>query len=146
VIDLVEELVGWLRARDSLVVLLTKDTKNVPHIHPDVLPQGAGFNANAIVIHQVSGSTEMHLGGASEVGHMTLQFDCLSTVPKTARKIRGQLKTELLVNLFRGVVGTVNVRGIEPGTETDSRDEPIDGSATYRYVRTIDFNFAYKAL
>lgn len=110
-------------------------------IHVDTLPQRASFPC--LRFETVSETRPRILGGRNMAGIVKarIQFDCMAMTPSQANEI-----IDALFNALQGKRGTYNGRElmncwIEEGGPHGSEDDPIDGSDSWLYVRTVDYFF-----
>lgn len=138
-----KELAGWLRGRDTLTVMLDKDSKGAPRIHPRRLPQTAGEITKAIVYHKISDVSEGSLPGVVSMSNAILQFDCYGPTPDKADQLRDKLKKHL-DSIVQGQVGNLSVASIEHDGDRDADDSPNDGSDQARFVSQCDYRVMYR--
>ncbi len=124
-------------AKGYVVYLKTKATVTgvcSTRITYDELPQRTALPA--VVIHDLGGVTERHLGGSTEHARSRLQADCYATTHAAANNLAKQVR--LVTENYSGAWDTETITHAMSDRAPQSLDAPAKGSETSRRVATLD--------
>ena len=105
-------------------------------VFADLLPQGATLPA--IVLMEVSSTSEEHLGGGSGLGQMRLRAKVYAESHAQATQIRELLRTEN-VQGFRGSMHGLWIEGLSVAAKGTGTDPPDAGDTRWRWYKWTDF-------
>lgn len=110
-------------------------------IYPGHLPEA--IDDAAIVLIEVSASSEAHLLGLSGLGQSRIRVQCYAAKRTDAVSIREAVRTSGLCN-FGGLAGGVYFCGATIESRGQGADPPADGSDAWRWFEFVDFMVNYE--
>lgn len=110
--------------------------------YPDGPPQGATLPCLAYTV--VDTVNEEDLEGSAGLAHSRVQIDAYAATRKAANALANAVQFAPLQG-FRGNMGTLRVAGVSlVAGPRYGRDEPVDGSDTWRYLASQDFRISHE--